>query len=252
MTLGPQLKGKTAVVTGGASGIGAAIVSLFAQHGAKVAIADLDFDNAKLVAERCVAEGGVAKAWSLNVTDAQATSLLMSEVAEEFGSIDILVTAAGILDQQDFLEMSEETFDRTIAIDLKGVFLAGRYAAPYMVKQGSGRIINIASQTAIKGAVSLSHYVAAKSGVIGMTKSMALELAQYGILVNAIAPGPIETPLFDGITQEWRNAKKKELPLGRFGRAEEVAPTALLLASSPGGDIYTGQTLGPNSGDVMP
>ena len=148
--------------------------------------------------------------------------------------------------------MSEETFERTIAIDLKGVFLSGRYAAPHMVKGGGGRIINIASQTAIKGAVSLAHYVAAKAGVIGMTKSMALELAEHNILVNAIAPGPIETPLFDGITQQWRDEKQKELPIGRFGRVEEVAPTALLLASSPGGDIYTGQTLGPNSGDVMP
>ena len=85
-----------------------------------------------------------------------------------------------------------------------------------------------------------------------MTKSMALELAEHNILVNAIAPGPIETPLFDGITQQWRDEKQKELPIGRFGRVEEVAPTALLLASSPSGDIYTGQTLGPNSGDVMP
>ena len=186
------------------------------------------------------------------MTDGAATEKVMDEVASEFGGIDILVTAAGILDQQDFLEMTEATFDRTIGIDLKGVFLSGRYAAPYMVSRGGGRIINIASQTAIKGAVSLAHYVAAKAGVIGMTKSMALELAEHNILVNAIAPGPIETPLFGGITQQWRDEKQKELPIGRFGKVEEVAPTALLLASSPGGDIYTGQTLGPNSGDVMP
>ncbi len=162
------------------------------------------------------------------------------------------VTAAGTLDQQDFLEMTEETFDRTIGIDLKGVFLSGRFAAPHMVTRGGGCIINIASQTAIKGAVSLAHYVAAKAGVIGMTKSMALDLAEHNILVNAIAPGPIETPLFGGITQQWRDEKQKELPIGHFGKVEEVAPTALLLASSLGGDIYTGQTLGPNSGDVMP
>ena len=186
------------------------------------------------------------------MTDGAATEKVMDAVAAEFGGIDTLVTAAGILDQQDFLEMSEETFERTIAIDLKGVFLSGRYAAPHMVNRGGGRIINIASQTAIKGAVSLAHYVAANAGVIGMTKSMALELAEHNILVNAIAPGPIETPLFDGITQQWRDEKQKELPIGRFGRVEEVAPTALLLASSLGGDIYTGQTLGPNCGDVLP
>src|SRR5699024_4985145 len=122
----------------------------------------------------------------------------------EFGGIDILVTAAGILDQQDFLEMTEETFDRTIGIDLKGVFLSGRYAAPYMVKRGGGRIINIASQTAIKGAVSLAHYVAVKAGVICMTVAVALDLAEHNILVNAIAPGAIETPLFGAITLHWR------------------------------------------------
>lgn len=252
MIFGPQLEGKVAVITGGASGIGAGIAELFAQHGAKVAIVDLDLESSSTIVDRCVDAGGTARAWSLDVTNGKATETVMAEVAHEFGGIDILVAAAGILDQADFLEMSEEAFDRTIAIDLKGVFLAGRYAAPYMVKRGGGRIINIASQTAIKGAVSLAHYVAAKAGVIGMTKSMALELAKYGILVNVIAPGPIETPLFEGITPEWRAAKQKELPIGKFGRVEEVAPTALLLASSPGGDIYTGQTLGPNSGDVMP
>ena len=252
MTFGPQLEGKVAVVTGAASGIGAAIAKLYGEHQAHVAVVDLNQEDATQVAEDIVKQGGMAKAWALDVTDAAATEKVMDEVADEFGGIDILVTAAGILDQQDFLEMTEETFDRTIGIDLKGVFLSGRYAAPYMVKRGGGRIINIASQTAIKGAVSLAHYVAAKAGVIGMTKSMALELAEHNILVNAIAPGPIETPLFGAITQQWRDDKQQELPLGRFGRVEEVAPTALLLASSPGGDIYTGQTLGPNSGDVMP
>lgn len=252
MAIGPQLEGKVAVVTGAASGIGAAIAELFGEHGASVAVVDLNAEKAQRTVENILSQRGTAKAWSLDVTDGAATAKVMDEVAAEFGGIDTLVTAAGILDQQDFLEMSEETFDRTIGIDLKGVFLSGRYAAPHMVKRGGGRIINIASQTAIKGAVSLAHYVAAKAGVIGMTKSMALELAEHNILVNAIAPGPIETPLFDGITQQWRDEKQKELPIGRFGRVEEVAPTALLLASSPSGDIYTGQTLGPNSGDIMP
>lgn len=252
MTIGPLLEGKVAVVTGGASGIGAAIVDLFIQHGAQVAIVDLNLEVASSITDKYVASGKTARAWSLDVSDGKATETVMADIVDKFGGIDILVAAAGILDQVDFLEMSEETFDRTIAIDLKGVFLTSRHAAPYMVERGGGRIITIASQTAIKGGVSLSHYVAAKAGVIGLTKSMALELAQHNILVNAIAPGPIETPLFDGITPEWREAKQKELPIRKFGRAEEVAPTALLLASSPGGDLYTGQTLGPNSGDVMP
>lgn len=127
-----------------------------------------------------------------------------------------------------------------------------RRLVPDMVEAGWGRVINIASQLAIKGGVSLSHYAAAKAGVLGLTKSLALEVVRDGVLVNAIAPGPIETPLVDGISAEWRQQKMAELPLGRFGHPDEVAPTAVLLASSPGGDLYVGQTLGPNSGDVMP
>jgi 3-oxoacyl-[acyl-carrier protein] reductase len=115
-----------------------------------------------------------------------------------------------------------------------------------------GRIINIASQLAIKGGVGLTHYSAAKAGVVGLSKALALETAADNVLVNCIAPGPIETPLVEGISETWKTAKRAELPLGRFGTPAEVAPTALLLASDPGGNLFVGQTLGPNSGDVMP
>ena len=113
-------------------------------------------------------------------------------------------------------------------------------------------IINISSQLGIKGGVELTHYCAAKAGVIGFTKALSLEVAKHNVLVNAIAPGPIETPLVEGISQDWKNDKAKELPLRRFGTAEEVAPVAVLLASEPGGNLFVGQTLGPNSGDVKP
>src|SRR5699024_7797598 len=129
MAIGPQLEGKVAVVTGAASGIGAAIVELFGEHGASVAVVDLNAQNAQRIVENILSQHGTAKAWSLDVTDGAATAKVMDEVTAEFGGIDTLVTAAGILDQQDFLEMSEETFERTIGIDLKGVFLSGRYAA---------------------------------------------------------------------------------------------------------------------------
>ncbi|MFI7482012.1 SDR family NAD(P)-dependent oxidoreductase [Kocuria sp. M1R5S2] len=247
-----QLNGKVAVITGGGSGIGAAIATLFAREGADVAVLDRDEALATSVAEECWASGVRAAAHGVDVTDGDAVRQAMDAVAQEFGGIDILVSAAGILDETPLLEMDETTFDRTLAVDLKGVFLAGRWAAPHMVERGGGRIINIASQLGIKGGTGLTHYVAAKAGVIGMTKAMALELAEHGILVNAIAPGPITTPLIEGLSEEWKAAKQAELPIGRFGEAHEVAPTALLLASSPGGDLYTGQTLGPNSGDVMP
>jgi len=250
--MGRQLEGKVAAITGGGSGIGAAIALLFAQEGADVALLDRNEQHAAAVADEASAFGGRTAALAVDVTDGEAMRRLMDDVAARFGGIDILVSAAGVLDETPLLEMSEATFDKTLAVDLKGVFLAARWAAPHMVERGGGRIINIASQLGLKGGVGLTHYVAAKAGVIGMTKAMALELAVHNILVNAIAPGPIVTPLIEGLSEEWKSAKQAELPIGRFGQAHEVAPTALLLASSPGGDLYTGQTLGPNSGDVMP
>lgn len=246
------LKDKVAVITGGASGIGAAIAGLYAENGAAIAVLDRDAAAGAAVIGHLTEAGATALFAEVDVTSSDSVRQAMDSVAEQLGGIDILVTAAGILDEKPMAEMTEQDFDRTVDIDLKGVFLAGRWALPHLQSRGGGRIINIASQLGIKGGTGLVHYVAAKAGVIGMTKAMALELAPEGILVNAIAPGPIDTPLLNGVTEEWKAAKRAELPLGRFGTAEEIAPTALLLASSPGGDLYVGQTLGPNSGDVMP
>jgi 3-oxoacyl-[acyl-carrier protein] reductase len=247
-----QLTGKVAVVIGGGGGIGAAIAVLFAQEGADVAVLDRNEPNATAVAEECKGSDVRGTALAVDVTDSEAVRAAMDRIVEELGGIDILVNSAGVLDETPLLQMTEATFDKVLAVDLKAVFLAVRWAAPHMLERGGGRIINIASQLGIKGGTGLTHYVAAKAGVIGMTKAMALELAEHNILVNAIAPGPILTPLIEGLSEEWKAAKQAELPIGRFGQAHEVAPTALLLASSPGGDLYTGQTLGPNSGDVMP
>jgi 3-oxoacyl-[acyl-carrier protein] reductase len=247
-----QLDGKVAVITGAGSGIGAAIARLYAREGATLALIDLDADGCEAVARECVELGARTTRHVVDVTNSESIRETMAGISEHFGGIDILVNSAGILDETPFLEMDEATFDRTIAVDLKGVFICARWAAPEMVKRKGGRIINVASQLGIKGGNNLAHYSAAKAGVIGLTKSLALELSPLNILANVIAPGPIVTPLMDGLSPEWKKAKAAELPLGRFGRAEEVAPTALLLASSPGGDLYTGQTLGPNSGDVMP
>ncbi|TQS28037.1 SDR family NAD(P)-dependent oxidoreductase [Microbispora sp. KK1-11] len=244
------LDGQVAVITGASSGIGAATARLFAAEGARLALLDVKPAPEELLGLGTVT--GHVTGHVVDITDAAAVERATAEVVERHGRIDVLVSAAGILDEVPFLEMTAERFDRTIAVDLRGVFLAARYAAPYMVAAGRGRIVNIASQLGIKGGTNLAHYVAAKAGVIGLTKALALELAPKGVLVNAIAPGPIVTPLIDGLSEEWKRSKAAELPLGRFGRPEEVAPTALLLASSPGGDIYVGQTLGPNSGDVMP
>jgi 3-oxoacyl-[acyl-carrier protein] reductase len=164
----------------------------------------------------------------------------------------VLVCSHGILTQSPAVDMSVGLWQETIDIDLTAVFLLNRAALRPMLTQRSGRIINVASQLAIKGGVSLAHYAAAKAGVIAMTKSIALEASGQGVLVNAIAPGPVDTPMVDGIDEEWKRDKRAELPLGRFGTPEEIAPTAVLLASDPGGNLYVGQVLGPNSGDVMP
>ncbi|TDC03434.1 SDR family oxidoreductase [Streptomyces sp. 8K308] len=234
------LRDRTALVTGGASGIGAAIAAAFTAEGAHV-----------IVADRAPAPGD-ASAIRLDVTDEASVSAAVAEAERRLGGLDVLVNSAGILTESPLAEMSAATWAETIAVDLTGVFLCCRYAVPGMIARGGGRIINIASQLGIKGGVGLAHYAAAKAGVIGLTKSLALEVAGHGVLVNAIAPGPVETPMVDGITEDWKRAKRAELPLGRFGRPEEVAPTAVLLAADPGGNLYVGQTLGPNSGDVMP
>lgn len=243
-----KLQGKVALVVGGASGIGRAIAECFYAEGATVALADRNQDAFEEIARLL---GDSATQHSVDVADETSVQLMVNEVVRHHQTIDVLVNCAGILDETPFLEMSAETFDRMISINLRGAFLVGRYVAAEMVKRKSGRIINISSQLALKGGVGLSHYCSAKAGLLGLTKSMARELSPYGVLTNAIAPGPILTPMLEGLSKEWVANKEAELPLGRFGTAEEVAPTALMLAASPDGDLYLGQTLGPNSGDVM-
>ncbi|HEY0401315.1 MAG TPA: SDR family NAD(P)-dependent oxidoreductase [Blastococcus sp.] len=242
------LQDRRALVTGGASGIGRAIAEAFAAEGARVVLLDRDSTLAEQAARDVDAAGSVVA----DVADEDQVRQAVTEAEQALGGIDVLVNAAGILTQSPLVEMSLAQWQQTIDVDLTGVFLTCRQVVPAMVRRGAGRVINIASQLAIKGGESLTHYSAAKAGVVGLTKALALEVARHGVLVNAIAPGPIETPLVDGISEDWKRAKRAELPLGRFGRPEEVAPTAVLLAGSPGGDLYVGQTLGPNSGDVMP
>jgi 3-oxoacyl-[acyl-carrier protein] reductase len=163
----------------------------------------------------------------------------------------VLVNNAGILTECRVADMSTALFDEMIAVNLRSVFLCCHAALPGMLELGFGRIINIASQVGQKGGAGLAHYSAAKAGVIGFTRSLAREVSALGITANCIAPGPIITPLGGDLSEEWTRPLLAGLPLGRFGQPEEVAPTAVLLASDPGGNLYTGQTLGPNSGDVM-
>lgn len=252
MNTSKPLNGRRAVVTGAGSGIGEAIALAYAQAGAQLLLADIDAARADSVARRCRALGAQAETVIGDVGDESTAHRIIDRCVQAFGGIDILVNNAGMLTQSRCADMSTAMWDEMLRVDLRSVFLCARRAVPHMQAQRWGRIINIASQLGIKGGVELSHYAAAKAGVIGFTKSLALEVAPDNVLVNAIAPGPIATPLVDGISADWKRAKEASLPLGRFGRADEVAPTAVLLASDPGGNLYVGQTLGPNSGDVMP
>jgi 3-oxoacyl-[acyl-carrier protein] reductase len=230
-------EGRAVVVTGGQSGIGRAIADAFRVNGDRVAVLD---------------RSGGGEVIKVDVADETSVRTAFAAARERLGEIDILVNSAGLLTESRLEEMSLAMWNETIGVDLTGVFLCCREVAGPMRQRKWGRIINISSQLGIKGGNGLSHYSASKAGVIGLTKSLALELSRDNVLVNSIAPGPIETPLVDGISESWKAAKRAELPLGRFGRPEEVAPTAILLASDPGGNLFMGQTLGPNSGDVMP
>ena len=247
-----DLTGRKALVSGATGGIGEAIALAYAQAGARLLLADIDAARAEDVARRCRALGTQAETVIGDVGDESTAHRIIDRCVQAFGGIDILVNNAGMLTQSRCADMSTAMWDEMLRVDLRSVFLCARRAVPHMQAQRWGRIISIASQLGIKGGVELSHYAAAKAGVIGFTKSLALEVAPDNVLVNAIAPGPIATPLVDGISADWKRAKEASLPLGRFGRADEVAPTAVLLASDPGGNLYVGQTLGPNSGDVMP
>ncbi|AXG81477.1 SDR family NAD(P)-dependent oxidoreductase [Streptomyces paludis] len=241
---------RTVLITGAASGIGAAVAEAFAREGARLALADRDAERLAALRDRLTGAAAVTT-HTVDVADAGQVAAAVEEVVRWHGGVDVLVNSAGILTEVPLVEMDPTVWDETIAVDLRGVFLSCRYALPHMIEGGGGRIINIASQLGQKGGEGLTHYSAAKAGVIGFTKALAREAAPHHVLVNAIAPGPVETPLVDGLSADWKRAKQAELPLGRFGRPEEIAPTVLLLASDPGGNLYVGQTLGPNSGDVM-
>lgn len=247
-----QLQARRAVITGAASGIGAAIAQAYAREGARLVVCDRDAERLAVTAQQCRAQGADVIECVADVGTREGAQVGIDVCLQAFGGIDILVNNAGMLTQAPCVELTQTMWDDMLRIDLTSVFIASQRALPHMLAQRWGRIINVASQLGIKGGAELTHYAAAKAGVIGFTKSLALEVSKDNVLVNAIAPGPIETPLVNGISHDWKVAKAKELPLGRFGRAEEVAPVAVLLASEPGGNLFVGQTLGPNSGDVMP
>jgi 3-oxoacyl-[acyl-carrier protein] reductase len=246
-----KLKNQIAVITGGSRGIGRATALLFAQEGADIAFCHLD-DAAK--AEETAAEiratGRRAMHRSVNVADVAAGKAFIHDVAKDFGPIDILFNNAGMNIRKPFEAYTEAEFDLILSVHLKGMFFMAQAVFPAMVARGSGCIINIASQRGLKGAVNSAPYSAAKAGIMGFTRALSWEAAPKGVRVNAIAPGPIVTDLTATMDPVDRQAFIDALPVGRFGRPEEIAATALLLAGPEGG-FYVGATLSPNGGDVM-
>jgi 3-oxoacyl-[acyl-carrier protein] reductase len=234
----------TAVVTGAGSGIGRAIATRLAADGYQVVVNDLDLARARAVAE-AIGHGAVAVAGDVS-KEADVDAI----AAAAHGTVDVLVNNAGHVHQTLFEKMQPADFDRMFAVHVRGTFLMMRKFLPAMLERGRGSIVNIASQLGQIGGIELVHYSGAKAAIIGMTKALAREVSARGVRVNAVAPGPIETPLVMALSEDWRKRKASELPLGRFGQPDEVASVVSFLVS-PGGSLFVGQTLGPNSGDVM-
>jgi NAD(P)-dependent dehydrogenase (short-subunit alcohol dehydrogenase family) len=236
-----ELAGKTAIVTGGAQGIGRAIVAQLAANGAAVAIIDLATEAARETVAALTAQGQRVAAYAADVADAAAMGSVVAQVVEQFGSVNILVNNAGINTVKDRLpiqEYSREDWDRILRVDLTGVFVISQVVIPRMLAAGAGRIINIASVAGLVPLRLQSAFVAAKAGVVNLTRSMALELAPRGILVNCIAPGSILTQgtraLFygaDGTYSERAASLIAHIPVGRPGTPEEIAHAALFLAA---------------------
>lgn len=242
-----NLQNKVALVTGARRGMGRSHALALAGQGAKVVITDIDLAQCELVADEVRANGGDVICFKLDVTNKAEVDSVFDQVVAKYGRLDILVNNAGIYQSKPFLEMSEEEWDRTIDINLKGQFFCAQRAAKEMAKNNWGRIINIASIASGGVGVGIAggaHYTASKGGIIGMSETLAVELAPLGINVNVIAPGAIDTPMVQAasLPKEVMDAMLAGVPLKRMGRSEEVSAAVVFLASDEASYI-TGSTM---------
>jgi NAD(P)-dependent dehydrogenase (short-subunit alcohol dehydrogenase family) len=247
------LAGRNAVVTGGASGIGKAIALRLARDGADVAILDVDLAGADQVAKQLAAAGRRAVAAQADVASGPSVAAALERVRRELGPLHILVNDAGIAGFVPLLQMTEEQWDLLIAVHLKGTFNCTRGVLPDMIDARWGRVVSIASVAGLNGGgAGLTHYAAAKAGIIGFSKALALEVAPFGVTANAIAPGLVDTPLLgrSGMPQEVRDRIVDRIPVGRIGTPEDVAAACAYLVAEEAGFI-TGQVVSPNGGGYL-
>jgi len=238
---------RNAIVTGAGSGIGRAVAGRLVREGYNVVVNDMRPEAAEQAAREI---GGKALAVAGDVSQETDAANLLAACEKAFGACTHLVNNAGHVHQARFVDLQPADFDRMFAVHVRGSYLCMRAVLPGMLARKSGVIVNIASQLGQIGGTDLVHYSGAKAAIIGMTKALAREVSADGVRVNAVAPGPINTPLVMSLSEDWRKAKAAGLPLGRFGEPDEVAATVAFLCS-PEASLFVGQTLGPNSGDVM-
>lgn len=243
-----MLENKVALVTGAGRGIGRAIAIALAKEGAEVVVNyNGSEERAKEVKQTIEENGGKASIYKCNVSDFGACEAMIKDIVKEHGRLDILVNNAGITKDGLIMKMKEEDFDSVLNVNLKGTFNTIRHSARQMLRQKSGKIINISSVSGILGNAGQANYAASKAGVIGLTKTMARELGSRGITVNAIAPGFVDTEMTGVLSEEIRENACRQIILGRFGKPEDIANVAVFLASDKA-DYITGQVISVDGG----
>jgi len=251
--MGTQLAGKTALITGSSSGIGAGVAVAFAAEGAKVVInypVDSELHKAEQVVETIKAAGGEAVAIKADVSDEKQINEMFDSTESYFGSVDILVNNAGIATSAPVESLPLTDWDRLFAVHVRGTFMATKRVLPGMYERNFGKIINTASQLAYKGAPAFSHYTAAKGAILSFTRSLALEIGERNVNVNAVAPGATLTPILEDVPNEILEAIRQGIPKGRLANVEDIVPSYVFLASEQARHIQ-GQCISPNGGDVF-
>lgn len=243
-----MLENKVALVTGAGRGIGRAIAIALAKEGAEVVVNyNGSEERAKEVKQTIEENGGKASIYKCNVSDFEACEAMIKDIVKEHGRLDILVNNAGITKDGLIMKMKEEDFDSVLNVNLKGTFNTIRHSARQMLRQKSGKIINISSVSGILGNAGQANYAASKAGVIGLTKTIARELGSRGITVNAIAPGFVDTEMTGVLSEEIRENACRQIILGRFGKPEDIANVSVFLASDKA-DYITGQVISVDGG----